>query len=775
MKKLNFSINNAIAITCGLLCGGHMMLAQAATINKQGKKIYKIKKIDKNLLRQVDKDELTKVKPVYGMETALIPRKYIKGLEATQNASTILNFVPGVNASSMNAIGTKPHISIRGFSQTQLGFTYDNLPIGDLFYGGMTGGDINYGYLSMLVPVVLGQTDGIRVSYGTPQPYIGSFGAIGGNVNYLPKMPSKGQKINANISYGSFNTIGYGFSFNSGMSTLGNLYLRFESKQTDNYLDNTPDRLYSFYTSYDFPTMNPLSKWSLIFAMNKNAGYVPARMPTSIMDEYGRYYQWPRNFTWATGKSESIIAILQNKTLLAPSLVGSFKGFYEYIHNNRTEYVNQNSPYTNEYYSQVETLLPIETVCQYSGNDFMGNNSAACQNQTINGDNYHDYKVGINTFGISSDFDYINKYADVMFGGMTFASIMSHSQDYVYGSLPIPTIPGYNDLWDEHAYRIYGKLYVQAKIKPIENLSIIPGVKYESVTSHINDVPGYYYDVGASSGKTYGRLSPYIGINYKILRSLGVYGSDSIGYKYPNISAFYSADSNATPTSPSSQITIKPEKVNTYQVGMLYKRKRYEISAALYDADFTHTFSSYVSPNTGLTYEYNIGSSNYKGINLAGSFQIDRNLTLFGNYSLQNAHYTSRVTSNYGETTYPGEPRPNTPTYLATIGLSGKYGRTSGRLYGNLVGPQYIGSYTGAPTSQTLPSYATMNLSVGHKFVLNDGEIKTINISIQATNLLNTDAYVMAKVWPYLNGSGTYTEAEPVMPRAIFGNIRVSF
>lgn len=774
IKRKTRLLRQSILVAIGLL-GSSLIPAYAATSTPPTKKVYKIRKIDKNLLRQISKASITKVKPVYGMETALIPNKFIKSLKLTENANTILNFVPGVNASSMNAIGTKPHISIRGFSQTQLGFTYDNLPVGDLFYGGFSGGNINYGYLSQLVPVVLGQTDGIRVSYGTPQPYINSFGAIGGNVNYLPRMPGKKRKISTNFSYGSFDTRGYGASYNTGLTNLGNMYIRFESKQTANYLNETPNRLYSFYTSYDFPTITPLSKWSLVFAMNKVSGYIPARMPEKLMNSYGRYYQWPRNFTWSTGKSESIIAILQNKTLLSPSIVANFKGMYEYIHNDRIEYVNPNSSYTNKYYSQVETLLPVETVCQYSGNDFMGNNSEACQDQTISGDNYHNYKVGINTFALTSGIDYFNKYIDLKVGGMAFASIMSHSQDYVYGSLPIPTVPGYNDLWDEHAYRIYGKLYFQAKIKPIKNISITPGVKYESVTTHINDVPGYYYDVGASSGKTYGRFSPYIGVEYKPIKDFEVYGSDSIGYKYPNISAFYSADSNATATSPSSPITIKPERVDTYQFGFLYNNKKTKISLAFYDANFTNTFSSYVDPSTGITYEFNIGSSKYTGMNLAGSYAINRYFTLYANYSLQEAHYTNRVSSSYGETTFPGEPRPETPTYLAMLGVSAHYRKTDARLYTNLVGPQYIGSYTGAPTSRSLPSYSTLNLAISHKWNINSSLFKSLNLGLQLTNMLNSNAYILAKEWPYLNGSGTYIEASPLMPRAVFANVKVSF
>lgn len=755
-----------------LNCG--YALANDQVDNKQ--EVHKIKRINKLIVSKTEQEAETMVKPVYGMETAVIPKKYIEQHDVDSNATTILNSVPGVNATSMNPIGTRTHISVRGFSQTQIGYTFDNIPIGDLFYGGLGGGDINYGDLSTVVPVTLGQTSGIKVSYGPPQPYINSFGAIGGNVNYLPKLPGA-EGGTAYFSYGSFNTRGYGLSYDTGRTGLGNLYMRFSSRQTGNYLQDTPSRIYSYYAAYNFPTISPESRWSLIFLLNKTAGYVPARMPENILNQFGKYYQWQRNFTWATSKSESITAILQNKTLLSERSFLDTKAFYTYIHNDRTEYVNPQNPLSNIYYSQVETLLPVETVCQYSGNDYAGNTSPECQDQTINGDNFHSYDVGINTLGLSSRYRFFSRYINLDVGGLAFAAIMSHSQDYVYGSLPIPTIAGYNDLWDEHAYRIYGKGFVQLGLKPMKDLIITPGFKLESVTSHINDVPGYYYDVGASSGRTYLRVSPYVGFQYKPFTHYSFYATDAIGFKYPNISAFYSADSNATPTTPSSIITIKPERVDTYQIGASYKSNRLNLNITLYDAFFNNTFSSYVNPDTGITYEYNVGKSQYKGINFAANYNINKFINIFGSYSLQNAVYTNSVTSAYGFATHPGEVRPNTPTYLASIGANLKYNSTALDVSDSLVGSQFIENYNGGPSTDTLPAYNTLNVILSHRFNINSAGayVKAVTLSLSADNIANSQAYVLAKLWPYLTGDGEYIQAQPLMPRAFFGTLKFQF
>ncbi|MBU2760147.1 TonB-dependent receptor [Acidithiobacillus sulfurivorans] len=767
-------LRQSILVAVGLL-GSSLLPVHAATSATPTKKVYKIKQVSKDLLRMVDKAALTKVKPVYGAETALIPKKFLHGQESTQNASTILSFVPGINATSTNPIGVKTHISVRGFSQTQVGYTFDNLPIADLFNGGLSGGNNNYADLTNLIPVTLGETSGIQVTYGTPPPDVNAVGAIGGNINYLPKVPSSKQYESIFAGYGSFNTRNYGAEINTGAAAgYGNLLLRFSSRQTAGYLEHSPDREYSYYAAYDLPQISPTSKWSLVFLLNKNQGATAARMPKALLDQYGPYYQWPTSFTYANSKAEHMMAILQNKTLISSHAVFGFKGFYAYTNSHRLEYVN---PDANSQYNSFVTfyLNPAETVCQSSGNDFMGNDSAACQAQIINGDNYHSYTYTTNTFGLNPSIEWLNHYVNLKAGGLAVVSTYD-SRDYVYGTPNVPEVPGYNNLWDEHGWRIYGKVYAQAKIKPTSNLAITPGVKYETISTRINDVPGYYYSVGATSGRTYSAVSPYVGIQYKPMKAITLYANYAKGYKYPNITAFYAADSNATTTSPATPVTIKPESVNTYQFGAAYNKGPVDASISFYRSDFNHTFSSYYDTTNGLTYEYNIGSSQYQGINIATAYALDANLSLYGNYSIQEAEYTSNSSSAYGVSTSIGEARPNTPTYLAGLGVLGHYMGTRARLYGNLVGPQYIEASTGAPTHLSMPAYATMNFNLAHTFMIHQYGIKNVTLSLSGVNLLNSEASVLEKQFPYTNGvSGNYLVAEPMMPRSFFGTVKMVF
>ena len=105
MNKANkYILRQSLLVATGLLGASLMpVYAEVTTVTPPpAKKIYKIKSVSKNLLRTVEKAALTHIKPVFGAETALIPKKFLEGQESTQNASTILSFVPGVYGGPMS-------------------------------------------------------------------------------------------------------------------------------------------------------------------------------------------------------------------------------------------------------------------------------------------------------------------------------------------------------------------------------------------------------------------------------------------------------------------------------------------------------------------------------------------------------------------------------------------------------------------------------------------------------------------------------------------------
>ena len=74
-----------------------------------------------------------------------------------------------------------------------------------------------------------------------------------------------------------------------------------------------------------------------------------------------------------------------------------------------------------------------------------------------------------------------------------------------------------------------------------------------------------------------------------------------------------------------------------------------------------------------------------------------------------------------------------------------------------------------------MPAYATMNFNLAHTFQVHQYGIKDVTLSLSGVNLLNSEASVLEKQFPYINQPGTYIEAEPMMPRSFFGTVKLMF
>lgn len=725
-------------------------IAKAAVKNEPEKSIiHNIKEVKKEIAPKKITKYVTMGSDNGGPITA-ISKKTIERERGVSNAESILNNSPGVNVTTSNPIGVRVHTSIRGFKGSQTGYTYDNLPISNILNGGLTGGDSNDKQaLYNVIPLTLGQTDGVQIQFGPTPTNINSFGAMSGTVQYLPRLPEKHFYAKVFGGYGSFATKRYGAELNTGENkSLGNLFIRFSSRQTNNFFQNTPNRLYSYYASYTLPSRSRKTLFSSIFMMNKTNGYVPSHMPIDLTNKYGPSYQFPLTDTYAHAKGDSATAILGLKSAITNRVILDGKMYYQYQDFDDMSYENPDFYNTSPYVGNVPYFA-------------FGPEAP-----------YQHYKVVNQTLGVAPTANlYFGKNYNyqLKIGGLGVVSL-SHDYEYFLGTPNSPQIETVNDAWDEHQHRILGILFAQGKLTPIQGLNIYPGIKEEYVKSLMNDIYGAY-EQGDYSGNSYSNFTPYLGVSYKINKDIKVYANYGTNYKYPNMSAYYAADQ----TSPPVLIDIHPEKVETFQFGAQYKTHKLDASIAFYRQNFTNVFSSYYDLSNGLSYQYNFGSARYQGINVGLDYNILHKLNMYTNYSLQGASYTSSSTALNGASVTAGDPKQYTPTYLYNIGLSDTIYGIYGSIYANFVGPQYIGTSGGAPTSNSLPAYKTVNLAFNYTVPINEYGIKKAKLSLNVQNLLNSHSYTFAKQFENTFGTGTYLQGQPLMGRFVSSELSVTF
>ena len=123
-------------------------------------------------------------------------------LQSTPGTSPIaaLAHLPSVEVTSADPYGAYEwalRISVRGFNQNQLGFTLDDVPLGDMSYGNLNGLHIS----RALIDENLGRAN---LSQGTASLETASTSNLGGAVQFLSTDPSDKAGFTATQSFGSF-------------------------------------------------------------------------------------------------------------------------------------------------------------------------------------------------------------------------------------------------------------------------------------------------------------------------------------------------------------------------------------------------------------------------------------------------------------------------------------------------------------------------------------------------------------------------------------------
>ncbi len=239
--------------------------------------------------------------------------------------------------------------------------------------------------------------------------------------------------------------------------------------------------------------------------------------------------------------------------------------------------------------------------------------------------------------------------------------------------------------------------YIEYEWKPLSNLSITPGYKYESITRDQEGNANNSTVQPVSTTKTYTASLPYLAVRYKITPNWSVYAQASKGFLIPTVSAFYTYDTNVS--------TIQPEQTTNFQAGTNYKTADLTLAADVYQITATNFTVSQTLPD-GTTALVSNGTARYQGIEVEGTYAFGRAIGGFadgfavtGSGSISSAKYIAGPNN--------GLILPNAPTYTVAGGLVYDNGMYFGSLLNKFVGDQY------GSGGQTFSS-ATVNNQLNH-------------------------------------------------------------
>ncbi|MDR7925788.1 TonB-dependent receptor [Acidithiobacillus thiooxidans] len=769
----------------------------ASTKNETEKKIVKIKKI-----KETYKKLILEEKNLPTTVTS-ISKKQILNSGPSQSIYSILSKAPSVSAYQQNIGPATPVFTVRGVRMSQIAQTLDGIPMQDLLSGGelaeLAAPSGNFGSL-----VTTGQISGIKIYPGIAPPDKSGFATIGGTIAYTTKKPTK--KFNAKLfsSIGSFGTESYGGQINSGsIPGTGGLRVlaRLSQTQTDGYVEHTPARYTNFMISLMKPYDYGLSKITGLVIYNRSKGNFPYNgdaIPMAQQEKYGLFYNYPTSVAFNQEEDNDITAILGDDTYINRYLYLKVKGFYIGRKNKLSaytnpDYINATYPYQVNMLSPYFNQGPIGVGSGGPDNDFSYDPAAV----------FGSYQAGEAAQNNISDFETVGVVPQlniflpdntITLGGL-IASENSTSSTYVYGTPNMPHINGYNSLYyNREAHREVYSGYAQDKISLLNGaLTVEPGVTITEadtnsyVPENIFNSPVGGYSLSAINKS----VQPYIGVSYKIVKHLHVYGSYGRGVR------FAPAADYVIGTQPGSTSAPAAETVNAYQVGLRYETTRLYANIDGYWQNYNKLFGFVVNESTGYSQYSNVGRERGRGLEFSGEYKLTPNFNIYGNLSYNEQTYLNSFPAidAPGESqsgfVYAGQPLPYAPDWLANLSLeyhrhnfqttlSASYDGPSASIKdtGYSTNPELDGA--GVPdTSSPVNGFFLMNLNARYKIPFNYEGIKNVTLGLNIDNILDRHYYVRTyKIYKFYNYNPVNTEYSagiPGMPRFFDVSVTASF
>ena len=161
---------------------------------------------------------------------------------------------------------------------------------------------------------------------------------------------------------------------------------------------------------------------------------------------------------------------------------------------------------------------------------------------------------------------------------------------------------------DYNATLINTAAYLQAEIKPIKQITITLGGRYDDMSFDYSN----FLD-STSGKKSYQQFTPKLGITYKITSNIGVYSNYSLGFSPPGLTSVFRTKPNTNPAE--FYYNLEPAKFTNYELGgwaSLIKNK-IDIDIAIYQMIGTNELLNIRQPDNSTDYQ-SAGKTTHQGI-----------------------------------------------------------------------------------------------------------------------------------------------------------------
>jgi len=671
-----------------------------------------------------------------------------------------LSKLPGVNLNSADTLGAYEwgtKISIRGFNQNQLGFTLDDIPLGDMSYR-------NYNGLHISRAISSENISKAEVSQGAGALGTASTSNLGGTVQFYSSDPANKSGVTFEQTLGSHSDRRTFARYDTGILGDSATKLSFSAtdQNTDKWKGPGSQKSQQFnsklVTNFDNAKLSVFLNWS----DRKEADYMDLSKDSVARlgynwDYYGNWQQAinSANGIWANGETSSDDAYFGGSGLRTDWLTGVT---LNYLLNDAASIKS-----TIYYHNQLGTgtwwlpnpptvgAIPVVPVALRTL-EFDINRTGILSALTIDS--------GIHTFNAGVWYEY-NAFNNAM---RFYSQDNGPTSEYERPSNP------YFTRWDYQFQTNTLQLHAQDTLKLSDQLTVNVGFKSPhtttSVKSYQDTATAFLLNGSLTASKAF---LPQAGVNFK-LDLLNELFADVA----QNLAAYRGVVKGGASPFDTSQAgfdaikgTIKPEESTTLEGGWRHRNEALETSLTAYHVEFKNRLlalqqGSAIAGNASVL--ANVGKVETNGIEVFAALTPIPNIKWSNSASYNNSQYKDDFTSNGVTYSTSGKQVVDAPKWNGSSQVSYDDGVEFAHIGVNYIGKRY---YTFV-NDNSVDAYSLWDLGGGYRWK-QVGPAKDVSLKVGINNLFDKKYFAFGdNPFPASDPNGTSYNLLSGAPRSAF-------
>ncbi|MDE3114017.1 MAG: TonB-dependent receptor, partial [Pseudomonadota bacterium] len=674
-------------------------------------------------------------------------------------------------------------ISIRGFNQNQLGFTLDDVPMGDMSYGNDNGLHISRAISSENI-------GSVELAQGTGALGTASSSNLGGTLEFHSSAPLDQFGVQVASTYGSNNTYHEFLRVDSGtLPTGATAYLSYSLQHADKWKGdgtqkqyqingkivqpigpvtltgflNYSDRAENDYQDMSMAMINRLgyrwdnisNNWPLmvnvaeVYQNQVNAAAVAGGQPPPYPTYPGVGTTFPAPFQTvddayanAAGLRKDTLGGMTADWSITPGLTFKATGYYHHNNGQGIWY----SPYVPTPGGGPISLRTTEYQIKREG--VVSSLTWTIGDHTVEGGLWYE----------NNDFNQARRYY-----GLGLASPGRNSLEFQA-----------NPFFTQWAFVFNTEtvvLHLSDTWQVTDALKLNFGFKTQDVQNKATAITGTAFSGSISSKDDF---LPQVSANYRFNDN-----SEAFADFAENKEAFVSAATSGPFSTSQAGFNaikgkLKPESSKTYEAGYRFHNDTLKGVIAAYYVEFqnrllaTQAGAAIVGNPSVLS---NVGGVTTKGIEAAATWRFAPDFWLFGSYAYNDSTYDQNVVNGSGTVIMLTAHKTvvDSPKHI----LNGELGYDDGSVFGHVNVSYMSKRYYSYQNDASVPSRTLADLSVGYRFTGNEW-LEGLEIQGNVYNLFDTK-YVSTVGSAGFGASGDAQTLLPGSPRTFFVTLRKQF